>query len=415
MSLDRLIARFIVAGRLTVWDAQGRRHTYGDGVGEEVVLRLTRGVVGFIAANPELRFGEAYVEGRVIVEQGDIYQFLEIVARNAELHARGDRNPSWVRRAHKATLGAWRQWNDRPASRRNVAHHYDLSAEFYRQFLDADMQYSCAYFADPDATLEEAQAAKKAHIATKLKLSRGDRVLDLGCGWGGLGLTLAQEWGAEVLGVTLSREQLALARQRAQARGLADRARFELCDYRDVQGPFDRVVSVGMFEHVGRPNYQAYFDAIARLLNDDGVALVHSIGRHQPPSLTNAWTAKYIFPGGYIPSLSEVLPHIERAGLWLTDVEVLRLHYAETLKAWRSRFEAHRLQIVELYDERFCRMWEYYLATSETAFRYYGFMNFQLQLTKRVDALPVTRDYIHDGRRLAEIAQAREPGMRLQA
>jgi cyclopropane-fatty-acyl-phospholipid synthase len=263
------------------------------------------------------------------------------------------------------------------------------------------MQYSCAYFARPDMTLEEAQIAKKRHLMAKLRIEPEMRVLDIGCGWGGLGLTLAEQAGARVTGVTLSTEQQALATQRARARGLSDQAEFRLQDYRDVQGPFDRIVSVGMFEHVGVPNYQAYFDAVARLLDDDGVAVIHSIGRKDGPNTTQPWIAKYIFPGGYIPALSEVIPCIERAGLWVADVEILRLHYAETLRAWRNRFLQRRDEIRDLYDERFCRMWEFYLASSEIAFRYGGHMVFQLQLTKKVDALPLTRDYMTDYDRAA--------------
>ena len=276
-----------------------------------------------------------------------------------------------------------------------MAHHYDLSYDLYRRFLDADMQYSCAYFPYPGASLEEAQAAKKAHLAAKLNLGPGQKLLDIGSGWGGLGLTLAEHIpDGQVLGVTLSQEQLAVARARAEAKGENSRVRFELCDYRDVTGPFDRIVSVGMFEHVGRPHYQEFFDHIARLLAEDGVALIHSIGRRNPPGITQPWIAKYIFPGGYIPALSEVLPAIERAGLWVTDIEILRLHYAETLREWRKRFNAQRAEIAEIYDERFCRMWDSYLACSEVGFRHVGMMNFQVQLTKRVDALPLTRDYI---------------------
>jgi cyclopropane-fatty-acyl-phospholipid synthase len=257
------------------------------------------------------------------------------------------------------------------------------------------MQYSCAYFAEPDMTLEQAQAAKKAHIASKLLLQPGQRVLDIGCGWGGMGLSLAERTlGGEVIGVTLSTEQLAVAQERAQA--ARANVRFELCDYRDVQGTFDRIVSVGMFEHVGQPNYQEYFDTVARLMKDDGVAVIHAIGRRDEPGVTNPWIAKYIFPGGYIPALSEVLPAIERAGLWVTDLEVLRLHYAETLRIWRERFMAQWDEIALQYDQRFCRMFEFYFAVSEIAFRYGGHMVFQVQLAKSVDAVPMTRDYVDD-------------------
>jgi cyclopropane-fatty-acyl-phospholipid synthase len=307
----------------------------------------------------------------------------------------------WLKRWRKAVLRRVQQANHRAAARRNVAHHYDISNDLYRRFLDADMQYSCAYFPRAGMTLEEAQAAKKAHIAAKLDLAPGMRVLDIGSGWGGMALSLAAEHGAQVTGVTLSTEQLALARERAAKAGLAERVRFELKDYRDLNEPFDRVVSVGMLEHVGAPNLRAYFQTVRRLLADDGVALVHTISRMTPPSLTNGFTRKYIFPGGYVPSLSELTTAVEDAGLWIADLEILRIHYAETLRHWRARFMAD-LEIPDLYDARFRRMWEYYLASAELGFRYGTQMVAQLQLCKRVDALPITRDYIHE----REIAKA---------
>ncbi len=389
---EAYLRRLIGLGCLTLIDAAGRQATYGDGSGPQVTVRLRPGAARRILLNPDLKFGESFMDGDLIVEQGDIYALLELIARNMVANHRPRTDVQRFRFAIQRRIG---QINDRRAARRNVAHHYDLSYDLYRRFLDTDMQYSCAYFAAPNATLEEAQAAKKAHIAAKLRLQPGVRVLDIGCGWGGLGLMLGdQAPDVRVQGVTLSQEQLTVARCRAQAQGVADRVRFDLCDYRDIEGPFDRIVSVGMFEHVGRPNYQAYFDTIARLLSDDGVALVHSIGRRSEPGVTQPFIQKYIFPGGYIPALSEVLPAIERAGLWISDIEILRLHYAETIRAWRRRFEGQRSEIGDLYDERFCRMWEFYLASSEIAFRYFGFMNFQIQLTKRVDALPITRDYM---------------------
>jgi cyclopropane-fatty-acyl-phospholipid synthase len=353
-----------------------------------------------IAGNPSLGLGEAYMEGGLVLETGDIYELADLIGRNAKLRPlkpAGALERWWLDRRLQA--------NARRAARRNVAHHYDLSVDFYRRFLDPDLQYSCAYFPHPGASLDEAQAAKKRHLAAKLLLRPGLKVLDIGCGWGGLALSLARATGVEVEGVTLSSEQLATARARAERAGLAGRARFSLTDYRDVTGQYDRIVSVGMFEHVGRPNYQAYFDQLAKLLADDGVALLHSIGRADGPSFTQPWIAKYIFPGGYIPSLSEVLPHVERAGLIVTDIEILRLHYAETLKAWRGRFQANRAEVAQLYDERFCRMWEFYLAISELAFRYRGHFVFQMQLAKRIDAAPITRDYIAGAE--AEIAAAR--------
>ncbi len=371
-------------------------HRYGDGAGPEVVIRLGRGWPLRLLLNPDLALGEAYMEGGLIFEQGDIVQLLHIVGKNVLLHRRGH-GPLMRVLAHAFSLLS--QINDRQTARRNVAHHYDLSNDLYRRFLDEDMQYSCGYFLRPDATLEEAQKAKKSHIAAKLRIEPGHRVLDIGCGWGGLGLELARTYGAQVHGVTLSKEQLAVARARAKAEGLEDRALFSLTDYRDVSGPFDRIVSVGMLEHVGAPNFQAYFETVRGLLTEDGVALIHTIGRRTPPGITQPWIAKYIFPGGYIPSLSEVAQAVEVSDLWISDVEILRLHYAETLRHWRQRFMAQRAEIAEIYDERFCRMWEFYLAISEIGFRYTGMMVLQLQLTKNVDALPITRDYMMDGER----------------
>jgi cyclopropane-fatty-acyl-phospholipid synthase len=398
MALQSFLRKVIREGSLKIRLSSGEEISLGDGSGPPVAIAITsRRWVARIAADPSLAVGEAYMDGGLVLERGSLWDFCDLIGRNAKYRP--------LRRAGP-TARLWRDWrlqaNQRRAARRNAAHHYDLSADFYRRFLDPDMQYSCAYFAHPGANLEEAQLAKKRHLAAKLLLQPDATVLDIGCGWGGLALTLAQEAGARVDGVTLSTEQLATAKARAEAAGLADRARFSLTDYRDVQGPYDRIVSVGMFEHVGRPNFQTYFDQVARLLKDDGVAVVHSIGRSEGPSFTQSWVAKYIFPGGYIPAMSEALAAVERAGLVVTDIEVLRLHYAETLKAWRRRFEARRAEIVALYDERFCRMWEFYLCISEVAFRHRGHMVFQLQLAKKVDAAPLTRDYIGEAeRRLA--------------
>lgn len=398
MALQSLLRKMVREGDLTVRLPGAHALRLGDGSGPPVQIAITsRSWAARIATNPSLAVGEAYMEGGLVLERGDIYDFADIIGRNVKLrpfHRAGPLERWWL---------DWRlQANQRAAARRNVAHHYDLSVDFYRRFLDADLQYSCAYFPRPDATLEEAQLAKKRHIAAKLLLEPDQRVLDIGCGWGGLSLTLAQEAGVRVEGITLSTEQLATASARAEAGGLAGRAQFSLTDYRDVQGPYDRIVSVGMFEHVGRPNFQAYFDQVARLLKDDGVAVIHSIGRCEGPSFTNPWIAKYIFPGGYIPAMSEVLATVERAGLIVTDVEVLRLHYAETLKAWRERFTAQRAEVAQLYDERFCRMWELYLCYSEIAFRHRGHMVFQLQLAKKIDAVPLTRDYIGEAERQLE-------------
>jgi cyclopropane-fatty-acyl-phospholipid synthase len=299
------------------------------------------------------------------------------------------------------------QYNPVPRSRRNVAHHYDLSDRFYDLFLDRDRQYSCAYFLHPDDDIDTAQLNKRQHIAAKLLLRPGMKVLDIGSGWGGLALYLASEFGVDVTGLTLSTEQLKVAQRRAAQAGLADRVRFELRDYREERGSYDRIVSVGMFEHVGVGQYPTFFGQVSALLKRDGVALLHSIGRMEGPGATNPWVRKYIFPGGYSPAISEVVPAIERAQLWITDVEVLRLHYAETLKAWRHRFLAQRERVLELYDERFYRMWETYLAGSEVAFRQGGHLVMQIQMAKAVDSVPLTRDYMYDWERAHRAAADR--------
>ena len=398
--LHAFLKRFIRVGDLQVRLPDGRIETYGDGTGPRVAVKLTARGARQIAAKPEVGTGEAYMDGGLVIEAGDIWQLLELAGRNNRSSGRR----SALAKALAAARRRLEQWNHRNAARRNVAHHYDLSHDLYRRFLDPDMQYSCAYFARPDMTLEEAQFAKKAHIAAKLRLEPGMKVLDIGCGWGGLGLYLGAHHDVEVLGVTLSQEQLAIAQRRAGDAGLEDRVRFSLTDFRDVRGPFDRIVSVGMFEHVGAPFFLEYFQDVERLLTDDGVALIHSIGRRSSPGLTNAWIRKYIFPGGYIPAISETIAAVEQTGLWVTDVEILRLHYAETLKHWRLRFWAEREEIARLYDERFCRMWEFYLACSEYGFIYGENFNFQLQLTKKVGVLPMTRDYMLDDERSGSMA-----------
>jgi cyclopropane-fatty-acyl-phospholipid synthase len=288
------------------------------------------------------------------------------------------------------------QFNTPLRSRKNVHSHYDLDGRLYSLFLDNDLQYSCAYFEPDNEELEEAQVAKKRHLAAKLRLEPGMKVLDIGSGWGGLGLYLAERAKVDVTGVTLSDEQFAVSNRRAQERGLSDRARFLLQDYRKVKGPFDRIVSVGMFEHVGVGHFRAFFEACKELLTPDGAMVLHSIGRFDGAGSTNSWIAKYIFPGGYIPALSEVVPKIEKTGLKITDIEILRLHYAKTLRLWRERFLAHREQVAAMYDERFCRMWEFYLASSETAFQYQDMMNFQIQITRHQEALPFTRTYMFE-------------------
>lgn len=393
MGLQTVLASLVREGDLTLRLPGGGEVRLGDGTGPRLIARITSaGWAARIAAKPGLGVGEAYMDGGLVLEEGQIGEFIDLIGANAK---NKPRSKGGLRRWLRRTL---REANDRVASLRNVAHHYDLSYDLYRRFLDEDMQYSCAYFERPDMTLEEAQLAKKRHIAAKLNLSPGQSVVEIGCGWGGLALTLVEESGVEVDAITLSVEQLKVAKARAEAKGLAHKARFSLTDYRDLEGTYDRVLSVAMFEAVGRPHYQEYFDGVARLMKDDGVGLIHSIGRAEP-GVTNAWIDKYIFPGGYSPSLSEVMPAIEKAGLIVTDVEILRLHYAETIRHWRDRFEAARADIAELYDERFCRMFEFYLGIAEQSFRARRQYIWQIQVAKRVDVLPITRDYIGETER----------------
>ena len=382
----------IKVGDLTIHLPGGRMMRLGDGAAPAVAIRLNSKATRGILAKPALGLGEAYMNGDLVLEQGTMWDLLEITGRSGA-RAPKPRRSSWTQGLKREFKRRRQQANSRSAARRNVAHHYDLSNELYRRFLDADLQYSCGYFERPDMTLEEAQAAKKKHIADKLMIRPGQTVLDIGSGWGGLAMTLARDYGAKVTGVTLSTEQLQLARERARAAGLADRVDFQLADYRDVERKFDRVVSVGMLEHVGAPHLHDYFAAVKRLLTDDGVALIHSIGRMDGPKVTDAFTHKYIFPGCYVPAVSEIVKPVEEVGLWITDMEVLRLHYALTLRHWRERFLADP-EIPNLYDARFRRMWEFYLAGSEMGFRYGGHMNFQIQLANRRDVLPITRDYM---------------------
>jgi cyclopropane-fatty-acyl-phospholipid synthase len=376
---------------MTFTTASGAKFSCGDGSGKPVSARFaTAQAERRILLNPELALGEAYMDGTFVVEHGDIADALAILLDQPDVLP-GWAKPQWwmrylIRHVH--------QFNPPARARDNVAHHYDIDGRLYSLFLDADKQYSCAYFETPAASLDDAQLAKKRHLAAKLLIGDGDRVLDIGCGWGGLGLYLAEMTGADVTGITLSTEQLQVANARAAEKMLTRSARFLLQDYRDITGPFDRIVSVGMFEHVGVDFYETFFRRCAELLADNGVMMLHSIGRSSGPDVTSPWITKYIFPGGYIPALSEVFPAIERAGLLVCDAEILRLHYAETLKAWRERFIARREEAVQLYDERFARMWEFYLAASEMAFRKQNLMNFQIQLTKRQSVVPLTRDYI---------------------
>jgi cyclopropane-fatty-acyl-phospholipid synthase len=360
--------------------------------------------------DPELALGELFMDGTLVMESGTIADLLAVALDQPDLLPRWAKVQWWVRYLSRHI----QQFNPRARSRNNVAHHYDLDGRLYSLFLDADKQYSCAYFETPDSTLDDAQLAKKRHLAAKLLIKDGHRLLDIGSGWGGLGLYLAEMTGADVTGVTLSTEQLQVANARAGEKKLSATARFLLQDYRDIPGPFDRIVSVGMFEHVGVDHYDTYFKRCAELMTDDGVMVLHSIGRPEGPGITNPWVAKYIFPGGYIPALSEVLPAIERAGLLVNDIEILRLHYAETLLAWRERFMARREEAVRLYDERFARMWEFYLAASEMSFRKQNVMNFQIQLTKRQTVVPLTRDYMgREEDRLRGVEASQRPRLQI--
>jgi cyclopropane-fatty-acyl-phospholipid synthase len=362
--------------------------------------------------NPELHLGETYMDGTLVIERGSIADLLSLLLfQQRDMMLPLWATPQWWLRYLRRRL---QQLNLPGRSRRNVAHHYDLDGRLYSLFLDADLQYSCGYFERPGQSLDDAQLAKKRHLAAKLFVKPGLRALDIGCGWGGLALYLAEFCGARITGVTLSEEQLSRATSRAAERHLEASAQFRLQDYRGIEGHFDRIVSVGMFEHVGVNHYERFFRKCAELLDDNGVMMLHAIGRSEGPNVTTPWIAKYIFPGGYIPALSEVLPAIERSGLLVTDIEILRLHYAETLKAWRERFLAHRAEVMKLYDERFLRMWEFYLACSEMAFREQAMMVFQIQLAKRQNVVPMTRDYIaKEEQRLREAERASNPPLRL--
>lgn len=398
--LNKMLIRLVRQGELTLIDHDGRSYRYGapDPGLRPVVVRMTDRRAAFdIAREPRLGAGEAFMNGRLVIDEGDIRDLLYLVRANADRPSTDAlRPPSPLKRALIETAGRLDRLNSRRRARRNAAHSYDLSRRLFELFLDEDMQYSCAYWRDLGGNLGQAQRDKKAHIAAKLDLRAGQRILDIGCGWGGLSIYLHQVSGAEVLGVALAEEQIRAARERAEAAGVADKVKFELRDYRDVEGQFDRIVNVGFFEHIGPSNFAGFFGKCRKLLADDGVMLTHTIGRSGPPGVTDLWTAKYIFPGGYIPALSEIVSVSERSGLILSDVEVLRRHYGYTLEHWYRRTLSHREEIVKLYDERFYRMWLFYLAGAETAFQRAGLVNYQLQFVKHRDALPITRGYIED-------------------
>lgn len=409
--LNQMLKRVVRTGPLVVIDHDGRKYTYGTGTAP-ITIRLTdKGAAMHIARDPRVGAGEAYMDGRLVVEPPhDIRDFILLVMANAKSTGGIDRKGP-VRKLIGNALARADQFNQRAKASKNVVHHYDLTRQFYELFLDEDRQYTMAYFRDPANTLERAQVDKKALLAAKLRLepgrAEGMRILDIGCGWGGLGLYLNRHFGCEVLGVSLAPDQVKFAQERAAAAGVADKVRFQLIDYRDVTGQFDRITSVGMIEHVGAPHFAEYFAKTNELLDPDGVMLTHTIGRTGPPGTTDKWTRKYIFPGGYIPAMSELVSALEKTGWEVGDIEVLRYHYAYTLAEWYRRACQHKQEIVGLYDERLFRMWQFYLAGAEQSFRHGGMVNFHIQSVKRRSALPMTRDYIqHEATRLSALDEA---------
>lgn len=407
--LSQLLKRLILQGTLTVIDVKGREHVFSGTPGKSITMRLhTKAVERKLAFYPKLYLGEAFMNEELTVEGGTIYDLLEVLVTNMDWHSQhpyaafGD----FIQKLYWMAT----KYNPRGRSLHNVAHHYDLSDELYELFLDKNRQYSCGYFKSPEDTIDQAQIQKMAHIAAKMGLRPGQKVLDIGCGWGGLARYLAENSETHVSGVTLSKNQLAYAQKMAERQNYQGKVDYSLTDYRDVDEKFDRIVSVGMFEHVGVPHYQQFFEKVKTTLTDDGVALIHTIGAANSPSPTNPWIEKYIFPGSYIPSLSQISKVVEKVGLYITDVEVLRLHYAETLKAWRTRFNENRDKARAIYDERFCRMWEFYLASTEASFRCGSIVVFQVQVARKIDGAPITRDYITEIERnsLNPVRQAAE-------
>lgn len=393
--LSHMMKSFIRVGSLTVIDAEGRVHVFAGSPGPSVTMRLTDPSLYYkLVLNPELHAGEAYMDGRMSFENSTLRDFLTLFSMNRL--SLGSYPLQKVLRKISLGLKKFQQANPVGQAQKNVSHHYDIGNDFYRLFLDKGMQYSCAYFTSDNDTLEEAQQNKLRLIASKLNLKPGQRILDIGSGWGDMALYLGRMENVNVLGVTLSREQCALANQKAANLGLSDRVRFELRDYRHVEEKFDRIVSVGMFEHVGVHHYDEFFTKVNDLLTPDGVMLLHSIGHMSPPGTASPWLRKYIFPGAYSPALSEVFTSVEKNSLWVTDLEFLRLHYAKTLAHWESRFQANRAKVAQMYDERFCRMWEFYLISAEMMFRTGSQLVFHMQLAKKRDAAPIVRDYITD-------------------
>jgi cyclopropane-fatty-acyl-phospholipid synthase len=395
-SLHILLSKIVKTGRLTVRTVSGEQQ-YGGGGGRAVTIRLTdEAAERELVNDPQLKLGELYMDGRLRIDQGDIYEFLALIKDNT-LSEGLTFGMIW-RGLARIAVSQLRNRLPINHNRRNVAHHYDLDERLFSLFLDEDWQYSCAYFNPPDISLDEAQIAKKRHIVAKLLAEPGQKALEIGSGWGGMAMYLSESCGVDITGITLSTEQLKISRERAAKRGLAHSVRFELQDYYYLPADksYDRIVSVGMFEHVGRQNYRKFFNKVNDVLADDGVMVLHSIGQPYPALINNPWIEKYIFPGGYIPSIAEVMPAIEKAGLLVSDIEILPMHYAYTLRRWRERFIANREKAAALYDERFVRMWEFYLAGSEMAFTHENFFIFQMQIVKNRTAVPDNRDYIYE-------------------
>lgn len=400
--LGQFLGSVIKQGTIAVHHPDGSTEQFGsptEGFPDVAVRLADKGVMRQILLDPRLGAAEAFMDGRLTLEQGDIMELIQLLRANRKWERGGRlKEPGPVKRIKDKLAGRLDGLNNQRRSKANVAHHYDLSRDLYELFLDEDMQYSCAYWTSPDNTLEQAQLDKKAHIAAKLDLKTGQKVLDIGCGWGGTALYLNRKFDVQVLGITLSEEQLAVARERAEKAGVSDKVQFELIDYRDLAerdgGKFDRIVSIGMFEHVGAPNFATFFRSAANLMTDDGVMLLHTIGRMGKPGTTDAFTRKYIFPGGYIPALSETLEASEPYRLIATDIETLRVHYALTLREWYKRTQANRDKIIAMYDERFFRMWTFYLAGATAAFESGGMCNYQLQFSRNRHSLPLTRDYL---------------------
>lgn len=401
MFFHHAVKQFVKVGTLNVIDKGGKSHRFSATPTPAITIQLhSKSLENRLCYSPILALGEGYMEGNITIEKGDIYDFLSFCATNLQklhfpfVHKLTNQLSSFLHLLHER--------NPIHRSQKNVAHHYDLSEDLYRLFLDEDMQYSCAYFKNLDDDLETAQENKKRHLAAKLQLQPRQKVLDIGSGWGGLAISLAREGNVDVTGLTLSEEQHRVATERVKAEGLEDRVRFHLRDYREERETYDRIVSVGMFEHVGVKHYNEFFSQISSLLNKDGIALLHSIGCSTGPTTPNSWLKKYIFPGGYAPALSETLNVLEASKLYVTDIEVLHQHYAETLRHWRQRFLAHQDKVKKVWGEKFFRMWDFYLASCEIAFRKRGYMVFQIQMMRNPELAPLTRDYITQGEEMME-------------